>query len=475
MRIFCLTILTVAVAFFSASCMSDESFTTSSNHLLVYSHDTVSVDTVFSNVSSSTRSFWVYNKSGEGIKLANVKLAGGNQNGFRVNVDGVYLGQTAGYQVNNLEVRNGDSLRVYVEFTAPSTTQHEPQLCQDDLVFKLGSGVEQKVHLAAWAWEALKLKNLVIDKDTLLSTSTPLIVYGKISVNKGATFRISGGTSLYFHDGAGIDVKGTLLCEGRKGAEVLMRGDRLDRMFDYLPYDRVSGQWDGLHFYSESVNNRLQYVELHGANTGVQCDSKSSLVIEHSTIHNSKGYGVSAQLAHLKLSDSQLSNSLNDCLLIDGGRVNVQGCTIAQFYPFDSARGYALNLSNSSGPLEEFTCDNSLITGYAKDVVSGSNHKTTAFNYRFSSCLLRTVEPSAENSSRYVDVQYENVDDTIASGKKNFIKVDERNLAYDFHLASSSLANNKGDKSKASSTDRTGMLREERPDIGAYERKQSDK
>lgn len=470
MRTFCFIFLVAVFSLVSVSCMNDESFTTSPNKMLVYSADTVSIDTVFSNIPSSTRSFWVYNRSGEGIKLANAKLAGGNQNGFRANIDGVYLGKTAGYQVNDLEVRSGDSLRVYVEFTAPTTNQDKPQLCQDELVFKLESGVEQKVHLKAWTWNALKMNNLVVSEDTQLASSTPIIIYGKVTISRGATLRIAGGTSLYFHDGAGIDVKGTLVCEGNKDSEVLMRGDRLDRVFDYLPYDRVSGQWGGLRFYSESTNNRLQYVELHGAHIGVQCDENSELTISNSTIHNCKGYGVTAQSAHLKIYDSQLSNSLNDCLFANGGRVEVQGCTIAQFYPFDSARGYALNISNSSGALELFTCDNSLITGYAKDVIGGSNNKASTFNYQFSSCLLRTVEPTSENVNRFLNVQYENVDDTIAAGKKNFMKVDERNLVYDFRLSSASLANDKGDKSKSSYTDRTGIPRLEHPDIGAYER-----
>ena len=83
---------------------------------------------------------------------------------------------------------------------------------------------------------------------------------------------------------------------------------------------------------------------------------------------------------------------------------------------------------------------------------------------------MRTVEPTSENVNRFLNVQYENVDDTIAAGKKNFMKVDERNLVYDFRLSSASLANDKGDKSKSSYTDRTGIPRLEHPDIGAYER-----
>ena len=49
------------------------------------------MDTVFANVPTSTRTFWVYNRSGANVRLSSVRLAGGNQQGYRVNVDGTYL------------------------------------------------------------------------------------------------------------------------------------------------------------------------------------------------------------------------------------------------------------------------------------------------------------------------------------------------------------------------------------------------
>lgn len=50
------------------ACSDDDSFSTEGGLRLTFSTDTVNIDTVFSNVPSSTRSFWVYNHSGDGTR-----------------------------------------------------------------------------------------------------------------------------------------------------------------------------------------------------------------------------------------------------------------------------------------------------------------------------------------------------------------------------------------------------------------------
>ena len=96
--------LALAIGMLSA-CSDDDSFTTSRNHLLTFQSDTVKMDTVFSNVGSSTYSLWVFNNSGDGLRIKTVRLRNANQTGFRVNVDGSYLDNKTGSVVNDLEVR----------------------------------------------------------------------------------------------------------------------------------------------------------------------------------------------------------------------------------------------------------------------------------------------------------------------------------------------------------------------------------
>ena len=127
------------VALIMISCAEDDSFSASTANKLTFSTDTVNVDTVFSNVPSSMRSFWVYNHSGDGLRCRSVRLESGGRSGFRVNVDGAYLGETTKYASTDLDVRRDDSVRVFVELTAPQNHAIGPQRIEDNLIFTLES------------------------------------------------------------------------------------------------------------------------------------------------------------------------------------------------------------------------------------------------------------------------------------------------------------------------------------------------
>lgn len=428
------------------ACSDNDSFTSSPSARLTFSVDTVKMDTIFSTVGSSTYTFWVYNHSSDGIRISSVRLKHGNQTGFRVNVDGSYLDNSLGSIVNDLEVRKGDSIRVFVELTAPEENLDMARQVQDDLVFRLESGVEQNVVLRGYAWDAVMLRNKVITKDTVIQSVKPIVIYGVMVVAEGVKLTINK-SQLYFHDGAGIDVFGNLITDS-----VLMRGDRLDHMFDYLPYDRVSGQWRGLHFYSSSTDNYMVNTEIRNAMNAVICDSarlgndNQRLYMERSVVHNCKGIGLQLLNAYVGLKDCQITNTEGDCIVAYGGAVLLEGCTVAQFYPFKAERGVAIRFFNSYEnnpyPLETFSCKNSILTGYADDELMGTqNAEEAAFNYDFENCLLRT--PEVDDSVHFKNIIWEKPTDEI-QGKKHFVLIDEENLKYDFHLDSLSIAKGLG-------------------------------
>ena len=431
------------------ACSDNDSFTTSRYDLLTFSIDTVKMDTVFANVGSRTYSLWVYNHSGDGIRISTVRLRNGNQTGFRVNVDGSYLDNTLGSVATDFEVRKGDSICVFVELTAMENGQNEAQLVEDDLVFGLESGVEQRVSLQSYAWDAIKLTDLAVHRDTLIESLKPIVIYGDgIEVDSGAVLTLRHST-LYFHDKAGITVRGSLKTEN-----VVLRGDRLDHMFDYLPYDRVSGQWAGVRFASSSRGNRLENTQIRNAMTAVSLEApavldtlQQRLTMNRCVVHNAKGDGIIASNSYIGLNYCQLTNTLGNCLTLLGGKAEVDHCTLAQFYPFNTAaRGVALVLASSNGydvyPTLRIDCKNTIVTGYADDQVMVYQADSTTINYAFADCLLRTpaVEGDTVNFKR---IQWETPRDTI-QGKQHFAVVDERNLIYDFHLDSLSTAKGKG-------------------------------
>ena len=439
--------LFLTLAALLSACSDNDSFTTNPSARLTFSVDTVKMDTVFSTVGSSTYTCWVYNNASDGIRLKSVRLRSGNQTGFRVNVDGSYLDNALGSVVNDLEVRKGDSIRVFVELTAPENGQKEAQLVEDDVVFALESGTEQSLHLHALAWDAIPLRKVRVSNDSVIMSEKPIVVYDSMCVDSGVTLTIRS-TTLYFHDKAGIDVKGRLVA-----SDVLMRGDRLDHMFDYLPYDRISGVWEGLRFHSTSTRNSLVNTEIRNATNAITVDSAAinpnlpRLYMDHCVVHNSKGVGLCANGAFVGLEYCQLSNTLSDCVAIYGGVAIMDHCTLAQFYPFSAKRGAALRFTNfiedNSCALELLKLTNSIVTGYADDVIMGEVRDTTVtYNYYFENNLLRT--PAVEDTVRFVNNIWEEPNDTTTGGKKHFVLIDEKNLKYDFHLDSLSTAKGKG-------------------------------
>ena len=430
------------------ACKDDDNFGVSNGLRLSFANDTVCLDTVFSRTPSSTYAFWVHNKNDEGIRLSDIHLKRRNQTGFRVNVDGSYLDNTLGSQVSNLEIRRNDSILVFVELTSSENSQQDPQLVEDDLLFTLESGVQQKVNLRAWSWDAVKYDNLLVTQDSVIESTTPIIIYKGLTICEGVTLTIRN-TMLYFHDQAGIEAYGNLVTDS-----CLMRGDRLDRMFDYLPYDRVSGQWKGIHFHESSAKNRLSRTEIRNAGNAIILDSarldttQVRLSMTQCIVHNAKGHGLEAVNAFISLRDCQFTNTWGDCVSVIGGVADISYCTLAQFYPFNANRGAALRFSNyrdeTDIPLYRLCCEGSIVTGYDDDVLIGGIRDTiAAFNYRFIKTLLRTPKVESADSVRFSDVLWETPKDSI-QGIKHFKIIDEKNLYYDFHLDSLSTAQGLG-------------------------------
>ena len=414
-----------AVVLLSA-CQDNDTFSASRGNLLSFPADTLQLDTLFSTVPSATYAFWATNRSSDGIRISTVRLERGNQSGFRVNVDGTYLDPVA----TDFEVRKGDSILVFVEITTRENHSPQPQLVEDNLLFTLESGVEQRVNLRTYSWDAQKIDSLVIRRDTTIESSVPLLVYHDIRVEQGATLTLRN-TELYFHDGAGMVVDGQLMTDN-----CLFRGDRLDHMFDYLPYDRISGQWRGINIGSTSRYNEFRNSIIRNAVDALVCDS-TQLKMENCMVHNSNGAGLKATNCDVMLSYCILSNTLGDCLSVAGGIVVVDHCTLAQFYPFSANRGVALRFTNDSRGLY-INCTNTLVTGYEADVVMGEVTDTlVAYDMHFADCQLRT--DSVDDADRFERIIWETPQDTV-QGKQHFRTVDEDNLYYDFRLDSVSPA-----------------------------------
>ena len=449
--------------------------------------DTLKMDTIFAKIPTASKDFWIYNYSGDGIRCASVRLQKGNQSGFRVNVDGIYLGEKTGYQTSEIEVRNNDSIRVFVEATSPDNGSEIYKEMDDKLIFRLESGVEQVINLNAFAWKADVVRNFEVKSDTTIDTSASgraLVVYGGIRVHPEATLTLAPGTTIFFHDDAGIEVMGKLICQGTAEKNVTLRGDRLDDILKDLPYDRMPGRWKGIHFLKDSYDNVIEYTDLHSGYDGIVCDSsdvsRRKLTINSSTIHNCDGYGILSNNANVYVANTQITNAYMGCVAIYGGEVSLIHNTIAQFYGITKKRGLeALTFANYSDthtyPLN-LEVKNCVITGFAGNQVKKEKRDSVAFNYHFYNSLLRTSEVEDTASvNHYENIIWEKVEDpkimkdTASAGEKNFVLVDTHLLQFDFHLDSLSKANGAADARWMLPLNREGVARDEKKlNAGCY-------
>ena len=140
-----------------------------------------------------------------------------------------------------------------------------------------------------------------------------------------------------------------------QGAYVgVFRGDRTDRMFDYLPYDNTPSRWGGIRLKASSQDNRFSYVDIHSASYGIACDSAATdatkLTLENSILHNIGGEGLGLYHCRAIVANTQISNTLGHCVAVVGGWAEFVHCTLAQFYcPLEpSARYVRLVVTGSS-------------------------------------------------------------------------------------------------------------------------------
>ena len=451
-----------------SSCSDEEAFTTDRNAVMVFSQDVVSFDTVFVGISSSTERLMVYNRNEKGVRIENVKLQSGGTSGFKMNIDGQF-----GSSLDDIEVLGNDSIFIFLEVNAPQQATNAPTLFSDAIVFTLESGVQQTVTLEAYGQNVQIFNAVRIENDCTLDNSIPYLIRDSLVVSEGATLTLSEGATLYFHNGASLFVHGKLSANGTLENPVTLRGDRLDKMFTYLPYDRLDNQWGGIYLSHSCEGCDINYTDIHSGNFGIKCDGMAGgITIQNSVIHNVAGDGLCLVDCNTLVANTQISNSKGNCVSIYGGKADFYFCTLAQFYPWSGDRGNALYVSNYKDEeehlVESANFFNCFVTGYADDEVFG-NPGEQPLNIRFDHCVLLT---DTSDPTYFLDCTAES-NDYARYKDSNFRLIDTENYVYDFRLDEQSTARSKGSAvySALYPVDRDGTPRPDTPDAGCYQTK----
>lgn len=133
-------VLLLALSSLIVSCKKD-TITTSPADKLSFSTDTLTFDTVFSSLGSTSLYFTVHNPNSQRISISNIRLAGGDQSIYRLNIDGHQANE-----ISDLEIPANDSVYIFVAVTIDPTNENNPFVMYDSVLFET-NGNEQKVVL----------------------------------------------------------------------------------------------------------------------------------------------------------------------------------------------------------------------------------------------------------------------------------------------------------------------------------------
>ncbi|MBD5237756.1 MAG: hypothetical protein HDS62_09585 [Bacteroidales bacterium] len=365
--------ITAFIGLILSSCISD-AVSTSSSDRLAFSRDTVSFDTVFTDLGTPTARLLVFNNNKKNIEISSIRLRN-ESSFFSINVDG-----QSGKVFNDVEIRGNDSIYLFIECFIPPTASREPALVEDEIEF-ITNGNVQTVRLEAYGQNVTRLRAVRIERDTTFTPDLPIVVFDSLVVEKGARLSILPDTRLLFHDGAQMIVHGEIEAVGEPGKMIQMRGDRLDNVLPGVGYDIMAGQWGGIRISASSFDNRLEYVDMRSTVFGLQLDSCANidtrkLTILNSWLHNSQGNVLSSAYSKVTAMGVCFSEAADAVVSLKGGEYDFTQCTFANNYLFSAISNPIISLYHllpeeaaaNSLPLMNANIENSIIYGLAKDL-----------------------------------------------------------------------------------------------------------
>ncbi|WP_034044662.1 hypothetical protein [Wocania ichthyoenteri] len=506
-------IFTISFLILWSSCRKDFEFSPSTGNL-EFSKDTVYLDTVFTNIGSSTYNLKVYNKSDDDIVIPTVKLGLGNTSEYRLNVDGI-----SGKTFENIQILAKDSIFIFVETTIDINNFSNPNgnyLYTDQIEFDSNSNL-QKVELVTLVQDAVfiypnrdnttkvietltlnvggELVETELQGRELLNTELtftnekPYVIYGFAAVPNGETLTINAGARLHFHSNSGLIVSegATLNANGSFSNdqnllenEVIFEGDRLESNFSNTP-----GQWGTIWLFDGSINNSINYATIKNATVGILSDGNPNgatekLKISNSQIYNSSNFGILGRNTSITGENVVINNSGQSSFAGTlGGTYNFTHCTIANYwsngfrqFPSVLLNNFVTDEDNNAilADLTEANFNNCIIYGNDNPEILLDEIEDSAitFNFKFTNCLIRFEDNNNNFTGDNYNLENTNLyENNIFNEDPNFKDVELNQ----FIIGDESAAINKGNVLFSSQipTDILNINRTTSPDLGAYQ------
>ncbi len=482
-----LVFILLSVIIASISCRRKLEFSDNPSKNIDLSTDTISFDTVFTSIGSSTRVLMIYNNNSDNLKINSIRLEKGNHSPYSVNVDG-----QAGYNFSDMEIYGKDSLYVFIKVTINPNDEDNPFFVQDRLIFNT-NGNEKVVHLTAYGQNAhyiIGRKGIFpdanghytnyyvaitdsVNNDVHWTAEKPYVIYNVALIDSDGTLTIEPGTHVYFHGGASLWAwsEGQLIVNGTAENPVVFQGDRLEEYYKDQP-----GQWDRIWLMEarEGHGHSINHAIIRNGFIGLQIqrmlkDNLAATYINNTIIENHTGMGIYANCYSIGMSNFVVNNCGNYCIaLTGGGEYLLSHGTIANYWTGSTRKAPALFFNNLyQDPTDgntyaiPFNCaiNNSIVYGNQENEFGTGFYQGTDTIYTFRNSLIRTQRPHS-NTNLY---------ESCVFNKSPKFKNTEQ---FNFHIKENSEAIGIGNPAYAVGDlqyDLDGVDRGDSPDAGAYQ------
>ena len=420
--------LIVCFTILFSSCRKDFVFEPSTTGMLKFSKDTVYLDTVFTNIGSSTYTLKVYNKSSKDIKIPIIQLGKGQNSKYRITVDGMTGDNNRVF--HNVELLAKDSLYIFIETTASVADSNPTNFLYTDQI-KFGTDSDyQKVELVTLIQDAIFLYPQKFDNGTtetlpigndqiygfyldendhnneyIWTNTKPYVIYGYAGVPSGKTLNVNPGARVFFHSNSGIivgnggsiKINGGLSTTAALENQVVFEGDRLEPEFEDTP-----GQWGTIWLTQGSTNNQISNCTIKNANVGLYVTGNTNtsnpnadLKLYNTQIYNCSNYGILSYTGYIDAKNTVLNYCGQYSLAAAyGGKYNFTHCTINNNW--NSSKQLAV-LVNDYIKADDGTISNlPLAANFTNCIIYGTNtneisleQKGTNFSSIFQNCLVK--------------------------------------------------------------------------------------
>ncbi|MBR1850351.1 MAG: hypothetical protein IJ789_03155 [Bacteroidales bacterium] len=395
-------LVAVVLQLMPTACTNEPVYLQDSGLKLQFDCDTLTFDTVFTTMGSTTRRFKVYNPHHDDVLITSVTLKKGRSSRFRLNVDG-----DTSLVARNVELAAGDSIFIFVHANIDPNDQLSPFVVDDDAVeFTYKGGSSQSLPLLAWGRNAVYHLPDSVGRAYALDCATwdhqrPHVIFGIACVDSLQVLNLQAGDELYFAPESYLMVidGASLVAQGSADQPVVFSSLRHDGWYDYLP-----GQWGYIHLMAGSRDNVMDHVLVENSTIGIVADTNvnfsPTLRISNAEVRHCSDGGLLGRGAWIEGTNVLIHTCGTATLALQmGGRYTFAQSTFANYWRYASRNCEGVILNNwylsAEGNvvprnLTEATFTDCIIYGsYDRTEVRLDDCGLSDFNYRFVHSIVK--------------------------------------------------------------------------------------